>query len=240
MQITKIESLGIRRVINLSVKRNHTFITASGIPTHNCDAMPTPIQLALRAFIEDASSNCSFILTCNYKNRIIDALHSRCQVIDFVIAPEDKPSIMGQMLKRSMFILTNEGIVADRKDVANLIQTYCPDWRRLIGELQRHSASGKISVDVKDSRSDAALLIEKMRLKNFADIRKWVFGNPTVDLAVLVRELDEALYDVVTPASIPQAVLIFADYQHKHTTAMDPSINILAMMVELMGSIEFR
>lgn len=200
------------------------------------------IQPALRNFIEEFSSNCGFILTCNFKNRLMEPIHSRCSVVDFTFSPEETPTLMGQMFKRASFILKTQGITFDRSVVAALVQKFCPDWRRLLNELQRYSAGGTIddSILKQVDTSDADTLIGYLKNKDFAAVRKWVYTSPSLDLATLVRDLDERLYEAAKPASLPQAVLIFADYQHKHVTAMDPSINVLAMFVEIMASVEFK
>lgn len=200
------------------------------------------IQPALRAFVEEFSGNCGFILTCNFKNRLIEPIHSRCSVVDFQFGEDEKQKLMMQMLKRAVFILQKENVQFDKAVIAQLVQKFCPDWRRFLNELQRYAASGNIdsSILAQVSTSDADSLIEFMKKNDFASVRKWVYTNPSLDLATLVRELDDRLYEVAKTGSIPQAVLIFADYQNKHVTAMDPAINCLAMFVELMASVEFK
>lgn len=200
------------------------------------------VQGALRNTIEEFSENCGFIFTCNFKGRIIQPLHSRCAVIDFVIPPSEKKKLAEDFIGRVVTILEENKVQYDKITVAKLIIKFFPDWRRILNELQRLSAGGKIDAELVAlaQNNEVAGLVKMLQAKDFAGIRKWVFTQPTIDMAQLVRELDTALYTVVKPQCIPASIMVYADYQHKSITAIDPQINCLAMFVELMGNLEFK
>lgn len=200
------------------------------------------VQPALRNFIEEFSRNCGFILTANFKNRIIAPLHSRCTVVDFVIAPTERAALSADFFKRATTILTGEGIKFEKATVAQIINKFFPDWRRVLNELQRLSATGTIDAQTMavQSTEEVSKLIDAMKAKDFASVRKWVFTNPSLDFSTLIRQLDDQLYERVKGASFPAIVLAFADYQHKAVTAMDQSINTLACLVEIMLQAEWK
>ena len=202
---------------------------------------PNSTQPALRNAIEEFASNCSFIFTCNYKTRIIEPLHSRCAVIDFGLKNGEKTSMAGQFFKRIQSILQSEKVEFDNAVVAELVKKHFPDFRRVINELQRYSQFGKIDTGVLAQIGDVAIneIVGYIKNKDFGAIRKWV-GSSDVDANILFRKLYDALYDVLKPQSVPQAVLIIADYQYKNAFVADPEINIVACLTELMVGVEFK
>ena len=202
---------------------------------------PDSVQPGMRNFIEKFSGNCSFIFTCNYKNRIIEPIHSRCAVVDFTLIKEEKPQIAAKFLNRCEYILTNEKIEYDKNVIIALIQKHFPDFRRVINELQRYSTSGKINSGVLATIGELNLnqLISALREKNFQNMRQWVTSNVDNDPTTVYRKIYDKLYDVLEKSSIPQAVLIIADYQYKSAFVADQEINLVACLVELMAECEF-
>lgn len=200
------------------------------------------VQPALRSMIEEFSANCRFIFTCNYKNRIIEPLHSRCSVIDFKIDNKDKQVLLGTFFKRASQILKQEGIEFDQKVVAELITKHFPDYRRVLNELQRYAASGKIDSGILVNMSQESFkdLIKLMKDKNFTEVRKWVGKNSDSDTVGLFRELYDNSVTYMTPESIPQLVLILADYQYKAAFVADHELNIMAALTEIMANIKFK
>jgi DNA polymerase III delta prime subunit len=199
-------------------------------------------QPALRGFIEEFAGNCRFILTCNFKNRVIEPLHSRCTCIDFRIPSKEKPKLAVKFLKRAEDILKRESIEYDQKVVAQLVGKYFPDFRRTINELQRYSACGKIDVGILNSIADVQVkeLMKCMKGKDFAGVRKWVVENLDNDATRLFRTVYDSLYENLEGGSIPQAILILADYQYKAAFAADAEINLAACMVQLMMECKFK
>lgn len=200
------------------------------------------IQPALRSFIESFSSNCRFIFTCNYKNRIIEPLHSRCSVIDFKIDTKDKQEIAATFFKRATQILKQEEIDFDPKVVAELITKHFPDYRRILNELQRYSVSGKIDsgILVNASQESYKLLVKCMKEKNFTEVRKWVAKNSELGSAPVFRELYDNAVATMDPDTIPQMILIIAEYQYKSAFVADQEINIMAALTEVMANCKFR
>jgi DNA polymerase III delta prime subunit len=200
------------------------------------------VQPALRSMIEEFSANCRFIFTCNYKNRIIEPLHSRCSVIDFKIDNKDKQVLLGTFFKRASQILKQEGIEFDQKVVAELITKHFPDYRRVLNELQRYAASGKIDSGILVNMSQESFkdLIKLMKEKNFTEVRKWVGKNSDSDTVGLFRELYDNSVTYMTPESIPQLVLILADYQYKAAFVADHELNIMAALTEIMANVKFK
>lgn len=203
---------------------------------------PQSMQPALRGFMEEFSKNCRFILTCNYKNRIIQPLHSRCTVIDFRIPSSEKPTLAKQMHKRICSILTAEGIEYDSKVVAELVMRRFPDFRKLINDLQKYSLGGKIDVGILGTSVSEKVndLIVFMKKKEFGNIRKWVANNIDNDHVGLFRSIYDCLYDAVEAQSVPQAILTLAEYQYKAAFVADQEINTMACLSELMVSCEFK
>jgi DNA polymerase III delta prime subunit len=202
---------------------------------------PNSTQPALRNAIEEFAANCSFIFTCNYKNRIIEPLHSRCAVIDFSMKNGEKAKMAGQFFKRIQTILQSEKVEYDDPVVAELVKKHFPDFRRVLNELQRYSQFGKIDTGILAQISEVSIneVVRFIASKDFASIRKWV-GSNDIDSNTLFRKLYDSLYDVLKPASVPQAVLILADYQYKAAFVADQEINIVACLTELMVDCEFQ
>ena len=236
-RVVSIKKLNRSRVINLSVSKNHTFITGSGIVVHNCNST----QPALRAAIEEFSENCTFILTCNFKNRIIEPIHSRCAVIDFKIESKDKPKLAAEFFKRVTKILQQEGIEFDPKVVADLITKFFPDYRRILNELQRYSSLGKIDTGILVNLEDGTYkeLIKHLRDKDFSATRKWVGQNSDIESSELFRMLYDRASSVLEKQSIPQLVLILGEYQFRGAFSVDPEINTMACLTEIMGQCQF-
>ena len=201
---------------------------------------PNSTQPALRNAIEEFAGNCSFIFTCNYKNRIIDPLHSRCAVIDFGLKNGEKAKMAAAFFKRIQTILQSESVDADDKVLAELIKKHFPDFRRVLNELQRYSQFGKIDTGILTQIADISIdeLTKSISSKDFASIRKWV-ATHEIDSTVLYRKIYDSLYGVMKPQSIPQAVIILADYQYKAAFVADQEVNTVACLTELMVSCEF-
>ena len=203
---------------------------------------PNSTQPALRNFMEEFSHLCGFILTCNFKNRIIEPLHSRCSVIDFKINNEEKPKLAAEFFKRTVDILYAEGVDFEEKVVASVVSKYFPDWRRTLNELQRYSAAGKIDSGILTLFSDESfkVLVEAMKTKNFTDVRRWVGENSDIDQTTMFRKFYDFASSYIQPASIPQLVLILADYQYKAAFVADQEINMAACFVEIMVECNFK
>ena len=206
------------------------------------DNTTSDVQLLLRASIEEFSSNCRFIFTCNYKNKIIEPLHSRCSVIEFSVKGKEKVNIAGLFFKRLQEILDLEKIPYDAKVLAEIINKHFPDWRRVLNECQRYSVGGRIDSGILATFSDVAVndLIKNLKEKNFADVRKWVVANLDNDSSVLLRRLYDSLYETLVPNSIPAAVLIIAKYQYQIAFVADQEINLLAALTEIMVECQFK
>ena len=200
------------------------------------------VQLLLRASIEEFSRNCRFIFTCNYRNKIIEPLHSRCAVIEFSVNGKQKQAIAAQFFKRLSDILDEERITYEPKVLAELINKHFPDWRRVLNECQRYSVSGNIDSGILAHFSDVKTneLVKNLKQKNFADVRKWIVSNLDNDTTVLLRGIYDALYASLTNASIPAAVLIIAKYQYQAAFVADQEINMLACLTEIMVECEFK
>ena len=206
------------------------------------DNTTNDVQLLLRANIEAFYSNCRFIFTCNYKNKIIEPLHSRCAVIDFTIKGKQKAQLAGSFFKRLQNILDAEGIEYDQKVVAELVSKHFPDFRRVLNECQRYATGGQIDAGILASFSDISVteLIKNLKDKNFTEVRKWVVSNLDNDAPALLRRVYDASYDCLIPASIPAAVLVIAKYQYQCAFVADQEINLLAALTELMCECEFK
>jgi len=198
-------------------------------------------QPALRNFMEEFSKNCGFILTCNFKNKIIEPLHSRCSVVDFRVSKPDKPKLASLFYKRVVDILTAENIKFDSKAVAAVVEKYFPDFRRTLNELQRYSSIGNIDVGILSNFTDSKFkdLTALLKDKNFSGIRKWV-GETDIDDAIFFRYLYDTASTHLQPSSVPQLVLILADYQYKSAFVTDKEINIVACLTEIMINVEFK
>lgn len=203
---------------------------------------PNSTQPAFRGVIEEFADNCSFVFTCNYKNRIIEPLHSRCAVIDFKIPKDVKPKLAGAFLKRIEEILKTEGIEYDRKAVVELVKKYFPDFRRVINELQRYSISGKIDAGIFANNTDARVVeaLAFLKAKDFAQLRKWVGENVDNDADKIMREIYDGLYEIVKPQYIPAAVTLIAKYMYQGAFCADKEINLMALMSEIMLEFEMK
>lgn len=237
-KVVKVEKIGVRNVVDIEVDDTHTFVTKSGIVVHNCNSL----QPALRAAIEEFANNCRFILTCNFKNRVIEPIHSRCAVVEFKIDNKDKPKIAAHFFKRITNILKTEGVEFEPQVVAEIVNKHFPDFRRVLNELQRYSVSGKIDAGILVNLGDESFktLVKHLKAKNFTEVRKWVGQNSDIETSALFRQLYDKATDVLEPSSIPQLVLLLADYQHRAAFVADSEINIMACMVELMSSCKFK
>jgi len=200
------------------------------------------VQLLLRANIETFYNNCRFIFTCNYKNKIIEPLHSRCAVVEFSIKGREKAQLAGSFFKRLQNILDEESIKYDPKVLAQLINSHFPDWRRVLNECQRYSVGGEIDSGILASFSDVAVndLITHLKSKNFSEVRKWVVSNLDNDPGVVLRRVYDACYDCLSPQTIPAAVLIVAKYQYQICFVADQEINLLAALTEIMCECTFK
>ena len=200
------------------------------------------VQLLLRANIEAFYNNCRFIFTCNYKNKIIEPLHSRCAVVEFSISGKQKQAIAAEFFTRLVSILDTERIEAEKRVLAELINKHFPDWRRVLNECQRYSASGTIDTSILAEFSDVKTsdLIKKLKDKNFTEVRKWVVANLDNDPGIILRRVYDALVDALLPPSIPAAVLIIARYQYQVAFVVDQEINLLAALTEIMCECEFK
>lgn len=206
------------------------------------DNTTNDVQLLLRAFIEEFAGNCRFIFTCNYKNKIVEPLHSRCAVVEFGIRGKEKTQLAGSFFKRLQNILDVEGVRYDPKVLAELINKHFPDWRRVLNECQRYSVGGEIDSGILASFSDVAVndLIAHLKDKNFAEVRKWVVANLDNDSSVILRRIYDACYTCLSPQTIPAAVLIIAKYQYQIAFVADQEINLLAALTEIMCECEFQ
>jgi DNA polymerase III delta prime subunit len=200
------------------------------------------IQPALRGAIEEFANNCRFILTCNYKSRIIEPIHSRCTCIDFVLPTSEKPQIAAKMMERCMFILNSEGIKFDKKVLGQLITKHFPDMRRILNELQRYSVSGTIDVGILTSVTDSEIknLVTSLRNKDFAGVRRWAALNAETSPQEVYRKIYDALGEVLENQSIPEAILILAEAQYRSAFVADQEINMVACLVQLMMSCAFK
>ena len=203
---------------------------------------PQSTQPALRGFIEEFSANCRFILTCNFKNRIIEPLHSRCTEVNFTIPKKDKERLASVFMARLMMILTEENIKFEQPVLAELIIKYFPDFRRTINELQRYSTTGQIDSGILVNVGDVSIneLVSALKLKDFRKMRTWVANNIDVEPSVIFRKLYDNMSDFVEAASIPQLVLILADYQYKNSFVADHELNTVACLTEVMAGVKFK
>ena len=201
---------------------------------------PQSTQPALRGFIEEFSSNCRFILTCNFKNRIIDPLHSRCSIYEFNLG--NKAKMAEQFMARLQFILDSESIIYDNAVLAELIMKYIPDWRRVINECQRYGMSGHIDTGILVTLDETSVagLFKDLKTKNFKSMRKWVTNNMDVESSKLFRMIYDNMLTYVEPSSVPQVVLILADYSYKDSFVADHELNVVACLTEIMSQIKFK
>ena len=199
---------------------------------------PQSTQPALRGFIEEFANNCRFILTCNFKNRIIEPLHSRCGVYEFNTTKKGMVNLCMSFMDRAKTILTDEGVDFDEKVLAELIMKFAPDWRRVLNELQRQAFNGKIT-GINNDVNNFTELFTHLKSKDFKQMRKWVTDNMDIEATAIFRGIYDQMYDYLKPQSIPQLVLILADYQYKQAFVADHELNVVACMTEIMANVEF-
>tara|TARA_Y100000401_G_scaffold116706_1_gene123147 strand:- start:627 stop:1562 length:936 start_codon:yes stop_codon:yes gene_type:complete len=203
---------------------------------------PQSTQPALRGFVEEFHKNCGFILTCNYKNRLIEPLHSRCSVIDFSIPNSEKPELAKQFMERVEGILNEVNIKYEKRVVAEVINKFFPDWRRVLNELQRYSVSGVIDAGMLVDMSEINMkeLMGAMKNKEFTNVRKWVVNNLDNDPVRIFRNIYDSLYDHVDGNSIPLVVVLLGEYQYKSAFVADQEINTLAFLTEVMAKVKWK
>ena len=223
--------------VSLSSEAKHKVIIID-----EADNTGNDVQLLLRAFIEEFANNCRFIFTCNYKNKILQPLHSRCTVVEFGIQGKEKQQIAGQFFKRLIDILDREKIRYDKKVLAEIINKHFPDWRRVLNECQRYSASGEIDSGMLAAFTDVRMqdIIEHLKTKDFSKVRKWVVFNLDNDPSILLRHLYDSLAETLDGPSIAASVLIIAKYQYQVAFVADQEINLLAALTEIMVECEFK
>jgi len=223
--------------VSLSSSAKHKVIIID-----EADNTTNDVQLLLRAFTEEFSGNCRFIFTCNYKNRIIEPLHSRCAVVEFSIKGQQKASLASKFFNRIRTILETENVEYDPKVLAELINKHFPDWRRVLNECQRYSSGGKIDSGILATFSDVKVndLIRNLKEKDFSSVRKWVTNNMDNDSAVIMRRVYDALSNEVDGPSLASAVLILAKYQYQIAFVADQEINLLASLTEIMVECNFK
>ena len=203
---------------------------------------PQSTQPALRGFIEEFSNNCRFILTCNFKNRIIEPLHSRCGVYEFNTTKKEMQSLCADFFVRLIHILEAEEVSFNKDLIAQLIMKHAPDWRRVINECQRYSIGGQLATAVLNNEvsGNYSILFKALKDKDFKKMRSWVAQNVDIDVSSIFRELYDNMYEHVEPSSIPQLVLILADYQYKNAFVADHELNVVACMTEVMANVSFK
>ena len=223
--------------VSLSSEAKHKVIIID-----EADNTTSDVQLLLRASIEEFANNCRFIFTCNYKNKIIEPLHSRCAVVDFSIKGKEKQQIAGQFFKRIITILDGEKIGYDKKVLVELINKHFPDWRRVLNECQRYSVAGKIDTGILATFSDVKTddLFKNLKEKNFPEVRKWCVNNLDNDPTVLLRHIYDGCYGSLDGPGIAAAVLIIAKYQYQSAFVADQEINMLACLTEIMVECKFK
>ena len=223
--------------VSLSSEAKHKVIIID-----EADNTGNDVQLLLRAFIEEFANNCRFIFTCNYKNKILEPLHSRCAVVEFGIKGKEKAQIASQFFKRLNDILEKERIEADKRVLAELINKHFPDWRRVLNECQRYSVGGKIDSGILASFTDINVndVIKNLKEKNFPEVRKWVNSNLDNDSTVLLRRVYDSLTQTLDGPSIAAAVLIIAKYNYQSAFVADQEINLLAALTEIMVECNFK
>jgi len=223
--------------VSLSSEAKHKIIIID-----EADNTGNDVQLLLRAFIEEFANNCRFIFTCNYKNKILEPLHSRCAVVEFGIKGKEKQQIAGQFFKRIITILDREKIGYDKKVLAELINKHFPDWRRVLNECQRYSVSGEIDTGILASFVEINVddVIKHLKEKNFPEVRKWVNSNLDNDCNVLLRRVYDGLVETLDGPSLANAVVIIARYQYQSGHVADQEINLLAALTEIMVESTFK
>lgn len=235
---------------NIDVLRNEIMSYASTVSLtggrkyviiDEADYLSAATQAALRNFMEEFSRNCGFIMTCNFKDRILDALRSRCSVVEFKVTKGDKPMLAMEFMKRLDRILKAENVDSDKKVLAELIMLHFPDWRRVLNECQRYAATGKIDSGILKTFTDESLgmLVKYLKTKSFSEMRKWVTDSSDVDPTSIMRRLYDNAVDILKPSSIPSLVLILAEYQYKAAFVADTELNLVACLTQIMVEVEW-
>lgn len=205
------------------------------------DYIPAEIQAALRGFMEEFASNCSFILTCNFPNRIMEAIHSRCAVIDFTIPKDERQTLIIELFKRISMILDAEGVKYDKRALVTMVGKFFPDMRRLLNELQRKGTDGIDSGSLDGAvESDLADLVKNLKSKNFKEVRKWTATTPNLDIGYISRQLYDNMYELCVHEDMPNLIMLLAEYQYKNAFVGDKEINVMAMLVEIMAAVRFK
>ena len=245
LYINASENRGID-TLRTTIRKYASTLSLSGgkkvIILDEADYMTPEAQAAMRGAIEEFANNCTFILTCNFKSKLIDAIHSRCSVIDFSLKSEEKSKMAMQLMKRIVNILTEEGVTYDKAVLAKIIEKYFPDYRRTLNELQRFSSSGSLDAGIVAQLSDVRKigdLVKYLKDKNFGEMRKWCVVNSDIEPARIYRKIYDSLYEYFKPVSIPQAVVIIGKYQYQAAFVADHEINLVACLTELMVDCEY-
>jgi len=239
--VKAIRPVGNGRVINLSVEKNHTFVTENGIVTHNCERLSPNAQDSLKATIEAFHKSARFIFTSNNPNKVIDPIKSRCNHFEFRVPEAEKKQVMAQMMKRCVDICKNENLEYDTKAIVSLVQKHFPDLRKTLNELQRYSSYGKIDAGILVGEATTFdELIESMKAKKFSDVRKWIARNADIDPSILFRHFYDNLTILFEGKCIPNIILILAQYQHYSSMVTDQEINSVATIIEIMGVAEWK
>lgn len=243
--INSSEERGID-ILRTKIKSYASTISLTGgrkvIILDESDYLTADAQAALRGAIEEFSANCTFIFTCNFKSRLIDALHSRCSVIDFTLQKDEKPKMAVMLMKRLGNILEKENVTYDKTVLAKIIEKFFPDYRRTLNELQRYSSSGAIDAGIISQVSDVRKindLVSYLKAGNFSEMRKWVVSNSDIEASRIYRSVYDSLYEYLKPESIPQAVVIIAKYQYQAAFVADQEINLVACLTEMMVDVDF-
>jgi DNA polymerase III delta prime subunit len=245
LYINASENRGID-VLRTTIRNYASTISLSGgkkvIILDEADYMTPDAQAAMRGAIEEFAENCTFIFTCNFKSKLIDAIHSRCSVIDFALRNDEKKEMAAQLFKRLQFILTQEKIAYDKAVLAKIVEKFFPDYRRTLNELQRYGASGSLDAGIVAQLSDIRKisdLVKHLKEKNFGEMRKWCVANSDIEPARIYRKIYDGLYEYMKPHSIPQAVVTIGKYQYQSAFVADQEINLVACLTELMVDCEY-
>lgn len=245
LYINASENRGID-VLRTTIRNYASTISLSGgkkvIIMDEADYLTPEAQAAMRGAIEEFAENCTFIFTCNFKSKLIDAIHSRCSVIDFALRNDEKKEMAAQLFKRLQFILTQEKIAYDKAVLAKIVEKFFPDYRRTLNELQRYGASGSLDAGIVAQLSDVRKisdLVKYLKEKNFGEMRKWCVTNSDIEPARIYRKIYDGLYEYMKPHSIPQAVVIIGRYQYQSAFVADQEINLVACLTELMVECEY-
>jgi DNA polymerase III delta prime subunit len=246
LYINASENRGID-VLRTTIRNYASSVSLTGgkkvIILDEADYMTADAQAAMRGAIEEFAANCTFIFTCNFKAKLIDAIHSRCSVIDFTLRADEKKQMAAQFFKRMCDVLDTEKVAYEKAVVAKIVEKYFPDYRRTLNELQRFSGSGRITADIVAQLSDVRKigdLAKSLKEKNFGDMRKWVVVNTDVDPSTIYRKIYDSLNEYFAPHSIPQAVVILSKYQYQSAFVADQEINMVACLTEIMVDCEFK